>query len=170
MMYIRFIKLTYCHTLVSPGMGATVHTFFLSKVLIMDDFPVFGPPTRPTEICFLSECKLENCLRSWMREPLPNELVMLAWNARVGYSLERCRTQAACAIVSSSVPRKFHDGVGVHVCIITKKTTINAKYRHRWPSTHSIQSLTHDGDQNGAHRSRILDPRRSRMAFNLPML
>jgi hypothetical protein len=31
-----------------------------------------------------------------MSDPFPNELVILAWKARVGYSLERCRTQAAC--------------------------------------------------------------------------
>lgn len=62
----------------------------------MDDFPVLGPPIKPTEICFLSEWRLENCLRSAMSDPFPNELVILAWKARVGYSLERCRTQAAC--------------------------------------------------------------------------
>lgn len=29
---------------------------------------------------------LPNCLSSWMREPLPNEFVRLAWKAKVGYS------------------------------------------------------------------------------------
>ena len=31
-----------------------------------------------------------------MSEPLPKELVMEAWKASVGYSLERVRTQDAC--------------------------------------------------------------------------
>lgn len=61
----------------------------------MDDLPVLGPPIRPTEICFRSECREENWRRSWIREPFPKELLMLAWNARVGYSLERRRTQEA---------------------------------------------------------------------------
>ena len=36
-----------------------------------------------------------------MSEPLPKELLIDAWNARVGYSLERCRTHAAyeCQLV-----------------------------------------------------------------------
>ena len=32
----------YCHTLVSPGIGATLHTFFFLKVLITELFPTFG--------------------------------------------------------------------------------------------------------------------------------
>jgi hypothetical protein len=32
----------YCHTLVSPGIGATVQTRFFRNVLMMDDLPVFG--------------------------------------------------------------------------------------------------------------------------------
>ena len=39
---------------------------------------------KPTEICLRSEWREENCRRSWMREPLPKEFVMEAWNARVG--------------------------------------------------------------------------------------
>lgn len=36
---------------------------------------------------------LPNCLSSWMSEPLPNELVRLAWKARVGYSWDKIATQ-----------------------------------------------------------------------------
>jgi len=50
----------YCQTFVSPGMGATVQTFFFRKVLIIDDLPVLGYPMKPTDICFRSECKEEN--------------------------------------------------------------------------------------------------------------
>lgn len=57
---IRRIRVIYCQIFVSPGIGATVHTFFLRKVLIIEDFPVLGYPIRPTEICFRSECKAEN--------------------------------------------------------------------------------------------------------------
>lgn len=32
----------YCHTLVSPGMGATEHTFFFRRVLMMEDLPTLG--------------------------------------------------------------------------------------------------------------------------------
>lgn len=31
-----------------------------------------------------------------MSEPLPNELLIEAWNASVGASLDRCLTQRAC--------------------------------------------------------------------------
>src|SRR6266498_3515358 len=58
--YIRFINVMYCQTFVSPGMGATVQTFFFRKVLIIDDLPVLGYPMKPTDICFRSECKEEN--------------------------------------------------------------------------------------------------------------
>jgi hypothetical protein len=50
---------------------------------------------RPTEICFLSECKTENCRRSWIRDPLPNELLIDAWKAIVGAERERCLTHRA---------------------------------------------------------------------------
>jgi hypothetical protein len=39
---MRFISVMYCHTLVSPGMGATVQTFLLRSVLMMEDLPVLG--------------------------------------------------------------------------------------------------------------------------------
>lgn len=42
MRYIRFINVMYCHTLVSPGIGATVQTFFFLRVLIIEDLPVLG--------------------------------------------------------------------------------------------------------------------------------
>ena len=38
----RFIKVIYCHTLVSPGTGAALHTAFFFKALMTDDFPTFG--------------------------------------------------------------------------------------------------------------------------------
>ena len=88
----------YCQTLVSPGIGATVHTFFFRRVLIILDLPVLGYPIKPTEICLRAEWRDENWRRSWIREPLPKELVMEAWKARVGYSLERERTQEAYLI------------------------------------------------------------------------
>lgn len=51
---------------------------------MIEDFPVLGYPMNPTEICFLSEWREENWRRSEMREPLPKEFVIDAWNARVG--------------------------------------------------------------------------------------
>jgi hypothetical protein len=36
------MSVTYCHTLVSPGMGATEHTFFDLRLLMMEDLPVLG--------------------------------------------------------------------------------------------------------------------------------
>lgn len=61
-----------------------MHTFFLRKVLMTEDFPVLGYPMNPTEICFRSECKEENCLSSWINEPFPKELLIEAWKAKVG--------------------------------------------------------------------------------------
>ena len=43
-------------TLVSPGMGAVLHTRFLRSVLMMDDLPTLGYPKKPTLTCFLSLC------------------------------------------------------------------------------------------------------------------
>lgn len=42
MRYIRFMSVIYCQILVSPGIGATVQTFFFRNVLMMEDLPVFG--------------------------------------------------------------------------------------------------------------------------------
>lgn len=50
---------------------------------------------KPTEICFLSEWRTENWRSSWMRDPLPNELLIEAWNAIVGAESDRCLTQRA---------------------------------------------------------------------------
>lgn len=61
----------------------------------MDDFPVLGYPINPTDTCLRSECRAENWRRSWIKDPLPNELLMEAWKARVGWSLDNARTQAA---------------------------------------------------------------------------
>lgn len=74
----------YCQIFVSPGIGATVQTFLFRKVLMIEDFPVLGYPMKPTDICLRSEWSEENWRRSWMREPLPNEFVIDAWNASVG--------------------------------------------------------------------------------------
>lgn len=41
----------------------------------------------------MDDSTLPNCLSSWMSEPLPNELVRLAWKARVGYSWDKTATQ-----------------------------------------------------------------------------
>lgn len=45
---------------------------------MIDDFPVFGYPMKPTLICLRSECREENWRSSAMSEPLPKEFVMLA--------------------------------------------------------------------------------------------
>lgn len=50
----------------------------------MDDFPVFGYPMKPTDICLRSECKAENCRRREISEPFPKEFVIEAWKASVG--------------------------------------------------------------------------------------
>jgi len=86
----------YCQILVSPGIGATVQTFFFLMVLMILDLPTLGYPMNPTEICFLSEWRTENCLKSWIRDPFPKELLMEAWNAMVGADNERCLTHRAC--------------------------------------------------------------------------
>jgi hypothetical protein len=61
-----------------------VQTFFFLSVLMILLFPTFGYPIRPTEICFLSEWRTENCRKSWIKDPFPNELLMDAWKAMVG--------------------------------------------------------------------------------------
>jgi hypothetical protein len=64
----------YYQTLVSPGIGALLHTFFYFKELIIEDLPTFGYPINPTLICFLSLCTLSNCLKRLINEPLPKGL------------------------------------------------------------------------------------------------
>lgn len=39
---ILFISEIYCQTLVSPGIGATVQTFFFFNVLMMELLPTLG--------------------------------------------------------------------------------------------------------------------------------
>ena len=39
---MRLVRLTYCHTLVSPGMGAVTHTFFVRSALITLLLPTLG--------------------------------------------------------------------------------------------------------------------------------
>lgn len=74
----------YCQTLVYPGMGAALQTFFDFKVLITLDFPTLGYPTNPILIFFLSWCNISNCLNKLIRAPLPNGLVIDDLNAIVG--------------------------------------------------------------------------------------
>ena len=38
----RFFSVTYCHTLVCPGMGATVQAFEPLSALMMEDLPTLG--------------------------------------------------------------------------------------------------------------------------------
>lgn len=88
MRYILLVKVIYCQTLVSPGIGAALHTFFSFKVFITLDFPTFGYPTNPILIFFLSRWKISNCLNKFMRDPFPNGFVMDDLKAMVGYCLE----------------------------------------------------------------------------------
>lgn len=72
-----------------------MHTFFLRRVLTIEDLPTFGYPMRPTEICLRSECKALNCRSREISDPLPKLLLIDAWKASVGNSLDRCLTHAA---------------------------------------------------------------------------
>mmetsp|Transcript_5068 Transcript_5068/g.17617 ORF Transcript_5068/g.17617 Transcript_5068/m.17617 type:complete len:200 (-) Transcript_5068:1164-1763(-) len=38
----RLVSVMYCHTLVSPGMGAVLHTFFVLSVLMTELLPTLG--------------------------------------------------------------------------------------------------------------------------------
>ena len=53
-------KNTYCHTRVSPGMGATLHTFLARTVLMTLLLPTLGYPRKPTVMCLRSLCRREN--------------------------------------------------------------------------------------------------------------
>mmetsp|Transcript_17689 Transcript_17689/g.25054 ORF Transcript_17689/g.25054 Transcript_17689/m.25054 type:complete len:307 (+) Transcript_17689:386-1306(+) len=55
---IRFINVIYCQTFVSPGIGATLQTFFVLMVFMREDLPTFGYPTIPTLICFFVRMQL----------------------------------------------------------------------------------------------------------------
>jgi len=85
-------------------MGAVAQTFFLRKVLMMDDLPVLGYPMKPTEICLRLACRAENWRSREIRVPLPKECVRLAWKARVGWSRERILTHFACEEESAYYP------------------------------------------------------------------
>lgn len=65
----------YYQTLVSPGIGAALHTLFYLKELITEDLPTLGYPTNPILIFFLSLWKLSNYLNKLIKEPLPKELL-----------------------------------------------------------------------------------------------
>ena len=49
------MRVMYCQTLVSPGLGATLHTFFVRSVLMTELLPTLGYPMTPTEMDCLSE-------------------------------------------------------------------------------------------------------------------
>jgi hypothetical protein len=51
---MRFMSVMYCHTFVSPGIGATLQLFFFTSVLMTLLLPTFGYPMNPTLICYLS--------------------------------------------------------------------------------------------------------------------
>jgi hypothetical protein len=40
--YTFLVSVMYCHTFVSPGIGAALHTFFARSVLITELLPTFG--------------------------------------------------------------------------------------------------------------------------------
>lgn len=52
-------------------------------------------------------------------EPLPNELVMDAWKAKVGYSLDSERTQDAFGPVSTDIVCNHVNTAGFH-CVYMK--------------------------------------------------
>ena len=114
----------YCHTLVSPGIGATLHTFLDRNVLMTDDLPTFGYPTKPTDIYCLSVLILASCRKSPRRDPLPNGLLMEAWKAMVGYSLDNTLSQrfvthdGTCnnVMYGHVIPVRGHECIG---CIIS---------------------------------------------------
>lgn len=82
----------YCHTFVSPGMGATLHTCFFFSVLMMLLLPTFGYPMNPTEICFLSLCSSASCRSRSNSAALPKQCWKDAWYASVGYSSDSSAT------------------------------------------------------------------------------
>ena len=94
----------YCQTLVSPGCGATVQTFFLRRVLMTEDFPTEGYPMSPQEICLRSEWREENWRKRAMREPLPKELLMLAWKAEDELALYQVVIREWSAYQVSEIP------------------------------------------------------------------
>lgn len=65
---------------------------------------------RKSMICFKWSHLLTfpNCLRSWMREPLPKELVKLAWKARVGYSCDKTATHRFWFKYKQSTTQSFN--------------------------------------------------------------
>mmetsp|Transcript_258 Transcript_258/g.584 ORF Transcript_258/g.584 Transcript_258/m.584 type:complete len:231 (-) Transcript_258:554-1246(-) len=90
---MRLVRFTYCHTLVSPGMGAVTHTFLVRSAFMTELFPTLGYPTNPTLMFCLSMRSRENCRSRLSSAPLPKGLVTEAWNASVGYSRLRVCSQ-----------------------------------------------------------------------------
>lgn len=67
------------------------HMVYKEKAVV--SVVVFGSLNKFGCFNLIQMLTLPNCLSSWMREPLPNELVRLAWKARVGYSWDKTATQ-----------------------------------------------------------------------------
>lgn len=80
------VKATYYHTLVCPGIGALLQTFFFLNELITDDFPTLGYPIKPTETVFLSLWNLSNYLNNYNNVSLPKYLSTPALKAIVGWN------------------------------------------------------------------------------------
>ncbi len=59
-------------------MGAALQTVLAFKELITLIFPTFGWPSNPILTVFLSLWKLSNYLKIFIKDPLPNGLVILA--------------------------------------------------------------------------------------------
>ena len=95
------VKFIYYHTLVSPGIGADLQTFFFLRELITLLLPTLGYPMNPTEIVFLSLWKLSNYLNSFSKESLPKFLSTPALKAMVGFFWERCLTHLAVTEVGT---------------------------------------------------------------------
>lgn len=64
-------------------------TFLARSVLITALLPTLGYPKNPTQMYCLSDRSLASYLSSEISAPLPNGLVMDAWNANVGYVLDK---------------------------------------------------------------------------------
>jgi len=71
------VSVIYCHTLVSPGIGAHMHTFLFFKVLITLDLPTFGYPTSPTLIDFFPTKILPYCFKTFIKAIFPYGLLIL---------------------------------------------------------------------------------------------
>jgi hypothetical protein len=117
---MRLVSVIYCHTFVSPGMGATLHTTLVRRVLITDDFPTFGYPTNPTDIACLSLFKRASCRRRERREPC-----------------SRTQITALISIVTIKILFPFCSSPGSYIsdliCISISQATLNSYSQYRKP-------------------------------------